>query len=173
MTKLEDLQKPTLSLGFRDKPQDSTLALRIRITSSQGKLSLYSLVLPWVNDVLGTVFSQRNQSSCADKQTGALKSCKCYDQYEPGFLQEWLRGDFENGLGNGTSLVAQLGKNRPAVQESPCNAGVLGSILELGRSPGEGNGNLTPVFVPVKSHGQRNLTGYSPWGCNCQTQLSN
>ena len=23
----------------------------------------------------------------------------------------------------------------------------------------------TPVFFPEKSHGQRNLTGYSPWGC--------
>ena len=24
---------------------------------------------------------------------------------------------------------------------------------------------LTPVFLPVKSHGQRCLVGYSPWGC--------
>ena len=23
----------------------------------------------------------------------------------------------------------------------------------------------TPVFLPGKSHGQRSLTGYSPWGC--------
>ena len=23
----------------------------------------------------------------------------------------------------------------------------------------------TPVFLPGKSHGQRNLPGYSPWGC--------
>ena len=22
----------------------------------------------------------------------------------------------------------------------------------------------TPIFLPVKSHGQRNLEGYSPWG---------
>ena len=27
---------------------------------------------------------------------------------------------------------------------------------------GEGNGN--PIFLPRKSHGQRSLTGYSPWG---------
>ena len=27
-------------------------------------------------------------------------------------------------------------------KESACNAGDLGSILRLGRSPGEGNGNL-------------------------------
>ena len=24
---------------------------------------------------------------------------------------------------------------------------------------------LTPVFLPGKSHGQRGLLGYSPWGC--------
>ena len=24
----------------------------------------------------------------------------------------------------------------------------------------------TPVFLPVKSHGQRSLVGYSTWGCN-------
>ena len=24
---------------------------------------------------------------------------------------------------------------------------------------------LTPLFLPGKSHGQRNLSGYSPWGC--------
>jgi len=23
----------------------------------------------------------------------------------------------------------------------------------------------TPVFLPGKSHGQKSLTGYSPWGC--------
>ena len=25
---------------------------------------------------------------------------------------------------------------------------------------------LTPVFLPGKSHGQRSLASYSPWGCN-------
>ena len=24
---------------------------------------------------------------------------------------------------------------------------------------------LSPVFLPGKSHGQRSLAGYSPWGC--------
>ena len=27
---------------------------------------------------------------------------------------------------------------------------------------------LTPVFLPRKSHRQRSLTGYSPWGCSCR-----
>ena len=36
----------------------------------------------------------------------------------------------------------------------PANAGVVGSILGLERSPGGGNGN-SPAFLPGKSHGQR------------------
>ena len=39
------------------------------------------------------------------------------------------------------SLVAQLIKNLPAIQETACNEGDMGLILRLGRSPGEGNGN--------------------------------
>ena len=45
--------------------------------------------------------------------------------------------------------------------ESACSAGDLDSILGSGRSPGEGNGLPTPVFLPGKSHGQRSLAGYS------------
>ena len=48
-------------------------------------------------------------------------------------------------------------------KESTCNAGDLGLLPVLGRSPGKGIGNL-PVFLPGKSHGQRILGGYSPWG---------
>ena len=39
------------------------------------------------------------------------------------------------------------------------NAGNMGFIPGLERSPGEGNG--TPVFLPGKFHGQRSLGGYS------------
>ena len=35
-----------------------------------------------------------------------------------------------------------------AGKESPCNAGDLGSIPGLGRSPGEGKGYPLPVFWP-------------------------
>ena len=31
---------------------------------------------------------------------------------------------------------------------------------------------LTPVFLPAKSHGQRSLAGCSPWNCKSQTGLS-
>ena len=40
----------------------------------------------------------------------------------------------------------------------------MGSTPGSGRSVGEGNGILTPAFLPGKFHGQRSLAGYSPWG---------
>ena len=39
----------------------------------------------------------------------------------------------------------------------------MGLIPGLRRSPGVGNGNSLPIFLPRKSHGQRSLMGYSPW----------
>ena len=56
----------------------------------------------------------------------------------------------------GDSLVAQTA--------SACNAEDLGLIPGSRRSPGEGNGQPTPVFLPRESHGWRSLVGYSPWG---------
>ena len=58
-------------------------------------------------------------------------------------------------------------------KESACNAGDLGLIPGLGRSPREGNGKPTLVFLPGESHGLRSLAGYSPWGHKSQIQLSN
>ena len=56
-------------------------------------------------------------------------------------------------------------------KESACQAGEAGSIPWLGRSPGEGNGNPIPVFLPGKSHGQRSLVGYSHGVTKSQTRL--
>ena len=39
-------------------------------------------------------------------------------------------------------------------KESACNAGDPGSTPESGRSPGEGNGFPTLVFLPGEFHGQ-------------------
>ena len=54
-------------------------------------------------------------------------------------------------------------------KESACNAGDAGdagSNPGLGRSPGEENDNLFqyPCLEKKKSHEQRSLAGYSPWG---------
>ena len=44
------------------------------------------------------------------------------------------------------------------------NVGDPGLIPGSGRSPGEGNGNPLQYYCLEKSHGQRSLVGYSPWG---------
>ena len=46
-------------------------------------------------------------------------------------------------------------------KESTCQAGDAGSIRGLGRGRKR---QPTPVPLPGKSHGQRSLVGYSPWG---------
>ena len=51
------------------------------------------------------------------------------------------------------------------VKISPANTGDAsdsGLIPGSGRSPGVGNGNPTPVFLPEQNHGQRRLLGYTP-----------
>ena len=50
------------------------------------------------------------------------------------------------------------------VKNLPVNAGDVGLIPGLGRSPGERNGNPLQYSCPGKSHGQRSLADYSPWG---------
>ena len=49
-------------------------------------------------------------------------------------------------------------------KESACNAGDLGSIPGLGRSPGEGSGNTLHQPCLENPHGQRSLEDYSVWG---------
>jgi len=46
-----------------------------------------------------------------------------------------------------------------------CNAGDLGSIPGLGRSPGGKHGIPLQYSCLENPHGQRSLAGYSPWGC--------
>ena len=49
-------------------------------------------------------------------------------------------------------------------KESACNAGDLGLIPGLGRSPGGGHGNPLQYSCLESPHGQRSLVGCSPWG---------
>ena len=51
-----------------------------------------------------------------------------------------------------------------AGKESACNAGDLGLIPGLGRFPGGGKGYPLQYSFLENPHGQRSLTGYSPWG---------
>ena len=53
---------------------------------------------------------------------------------------------------------------RPAGKEPPANAEDMGSISGVGKMPWSRKWHPTPVVLPGKSHGQRSLAGYSPWG---------
>ena len=65
----------------------------------------------------------------------------------------YLYGGFPGG-----SVV----KNLPA---NAGDAGDMGSVPGLGRSPGGGNGNLLQYScLKTLRHGQRSLVGYSPLG---------
>ena len=48
-------------------------------------------------------------------------------------------------------------------KESACNAGDLGLIPGLGRSPGGGHSNPFQYSCLENPHGQRSLVGYSTW----------
>ena len=82
-----------------------------------------------------------------------------FPQQPKGSAKAALRGffvsssEFESFTFEGASLVVQMVKNLPAVQET------RGSIPGLGRSPGEGNGNpLQYSCLPGKSGYLENRT---------------
>ena len=55
------------------------------------------------------------------------------------------------------SLVAQMVKNLPAVQETQVESLDWEDLLKKGLAS-------HTVFLPREFHGQRSLVGYSPWG---------
>ena len=61
-------------------------------------------------------------------------------------------------LGKGASLVAQMVKNLPAMQETWVRSLHQEDPLEEGMEP-------TPLFLPGEFHGLRSLVGYGPLGC--------
>ena len=61
------------------------------------------------------------------------------------------------------SLVAQMIKNLPAVQETHVRS-LSREDLWVGKILWRRKWQPTPVFLPGEFHGQRILAGYSPWG---------
>ena len=55
---------------------------------------------------------------------------------------------------NSASLVVQMVKKLPAMQETP-----------VGKFSWTREWLPTPIFLPREFHGQRSLAGYSPWDC--------
>ena len=64
------------------------------------------------------------------------------------------------------SIVNQVSQIALVVENPPVNAGYVkdvGSGLWSGIYPGGGHSDqYSPVFLPVESHGQRSVVGYSP-----------
>ena len=52
-------------------------------------------------------------------------------------------------------------KNSPAMQATQ----EMRVLSQVGKIPWRRAWQPTPVFLPGKSHRQRSLAGYSPWGC--------
>ena len=50
------------------------------------------------------------------------------------------------------------------VKNMPASAGDAGSIPGSGKMPWKRKWQLTRVFLPEESHGQRSQVGYSSWG---------
>ena len=63
--------------------------------------------------------------------------------------------------GNWGSQVVLVVKNPPASAGDIRDAGL---IPGLERSPREGQGKPSPVFLLWEPHGEKSLVGYSPWG---------
>ena len=53
-------------------------------------------------------------------------------------------------------------------KESTCQFRRCGFDPRVGKIPWRRKWQPTPVFLPGKSHGQRSLAGYSPWGHKSQ-----
>ena len=70
-----------------------------------------------------------------------------------------------NNIVSEASLVAQVIKNLPAMQET-------GFDPWVGKITWRREWLPTPVFFPGNFHGQRSLVGYSPWAAQSWIQLS-
>ena len=57
-------------------------------------------------------------------------------------------------------------------KESTCQCRKCGFDLWVGKMPWSRKWHLSPIILPGKSHGQRNLAGYSPCVAKSWTRLS-
>ena len=94
-----------------------------------------------------------------DSSAGKESTCNAGD---PSLIPGSVRSSGE-GIGYPlqnywASLVAQLIENLPAMWETWVRSLGWENLWRRESLP-------TLVFLPGKSHGQRSLVGYSPWGC--------
>ena len=72
--------------------------------------------------------------------------------------QQSNEGNTKNAIYSWASLVAQMVKNLPTMQETWVRSLCQDDPLEKEMV------QTTPVFLPEEFYGQRSLGGYSPWG---------
>ena len=74
---------------------------------------------------------------------------KCWGSYEFYQRHLWIYRSFPGGFSS---------------KESACKSRRCRFDSWVGKIPWRSKWQPTPVFLPRKSHGQRSLVGYSPWG---------
>ena len=84
---------------------------------------------------------------------------------KPGMLQSTGSWRVGRDLATGKQQYIYSFPGGLAGKDSTCNAGDLGLMPRLGRSPGGGHGNPFQYSCLENTHGQRSLAGYSSWGC--------
>ena len=107
-------------------------------------------------------FTQKSQTWC-NRDNVHVRTWECYIPQFP--LQLCVASDYVLAINNGKVGRYSLPSGGSGGKESTCNAGYLGLIPRLGRSPGEGIGSPLQYSCLGNSHEQRSLVGYSPWGC--------
>ena len=65
-----------------------------------------------------------------------------------------------------------VGLSGGSVVKAACQYRKHGFDSRVGEIPWRRKWQPTLVFLPGKSHRQRSLAGYSPWGCKDSDQLS-
>ena len=82
-------------------------------------------------------------------------------------MSGWMKHKLESRLPGEISITSDMHMTPPLWQKSEELKRLLMKVKEESEKVGL-KLNLqwqpTPVFLPGKSHGQRNLVGYSPWG---------
>ena len=112
----------------------------------------------------------------AGEVTGLSPRSRGAAEHPAHFGVTWQRLCAQEGVNNGTKGLYYTARNslgigfprglngkEPSFQHRRCRR--LGCSPFVGKIPWRRKWQPTPVFVLGKCHGQRNLTGYSPWGC--------
>ena len=131
-------------------------------------------------------FSRGRKAFCKDHsylissaQSNRLKECKGAEQHWMGVMmmtKEMMHTLDKTGCAWVCVCVFPGSKNDDVyfwvgfpggsvVKNPPANAGDVGSIPGLGRSPGERIGNPLQYSCLTNPMDKRSLVGYSPWGC--------